>query len=71
MVSVVAEAATFENECGLLLITGADGSTIETGCIIDGEGGIDPVVLPDDGDYTLILDPNGDATGEVELRLVN
>lgn len=71
MVSVVAGAATFENECGLLLITGANGSTIETGCIIGGEGGIDPLVLPDGGDFTLILDPNGDATGEVELRLVN
>jgi hypothetical protein len=69
-VFVEVPTATLPNSCGSLELHGPDGSLIATGCVINGEGYIDGVVLPTGGEHTLTLDPPGGDTGEARLRLL-
>ncbi|WBB72473.1 VWD domain-containing protein [Micromonospora sp. WMMD1128] len=66
-VAVTATAATLPDQCGVLALRAPDGSTIATGCVINGTGDIVPTVLPATGEYALLVDPSGTATGQVTL----
>ncbi|GAB3073020.1 hypothetical protein GCM10027186_30210 [Micromonospora schwarzwaldensis] len=68
-VTVTATAATLPDQCGVLVLRAPDGSTLATGCVINGAGGIDATTLPAAGEYTLSVDPSGAATGEVTLAV--
>ncbi|MGC4890640.1 VWD domain-containing protein [Micromonospora sp. DT227] len=68
-VTVTATAATLPDQCGTLVLSAPDGSTLATGCVINGAGGIDSTTLPAAGEYTLSVDPSGAATGEVTLAV--
>lgn len=63
-------ASTLKSQCGLLRLVGPDGGTITSGCIINGEGELDTATLPQDGQYTIVLDPTEMVTGTAELRLI-
>ncbi|WP_091063658.1 VWD domain-containing protein [Micromonospora humi] len=68
-VTVTATAATLPDQCGALVLRAPDGSTLTTGCVINGAGGITATTLPAAGSYTLLVDPSGAATGRVTLAL--
>ncbi|MEH0830503.1 hypothetical protein V6U84_61370, partial [Micromonospora sp. CPCC 205714] len=68
-VTVSATASNLPDQCGVLALRAPDGSTVATGCVINGAGGIGPAVLPASGAYTLVVDPSGAATGQVTLAL--
>lgn len=63
-------STTLPNACGLLRLLGPDGASVATGCVIDGEGFVDGVVLPRSGDYTLVLDPPRDDTGQAQVQVL-
>ena len=67
-----ATASSLPNQCGVLDLRDPSGAITTSGCIVNGKGGIaerDGYVLLQTGTYTLIVDPNGAATGQVELKL--
>ncbi|MEU2988847.1 VWD domain-containing protein [Micromonospora aurantiaca] len=68
-VTVSATASDLPDQCGVLALHAPDGSTVGTGCVINGAGEIGPTVLPASGAYTLVVDPSGAATGQVTLAL--
>ncbi|WP_435204567.1 VWD domain-containing protein [Micromonospora sp. bgisy143] len=68
-VTVTATAATLPDQCGVLVLRAPDGSTLATGCVINGTGGITATTLPAAGEYTLLVDPSGPATGRVTLAV--
>ncbi|MFI2711948.1 VWD domain-containing protein [Micromonospora sp. NPDC018662] len=68
-VTITATAATLPDQCGVLVLRAPDGSTLATGCVINGAGGIDATTLPAAGEYTLSVDPSGAATGQVTLAV--
>ena len=53
----------------LLALRAPDGSTVGSGCVINGAGELGPTVLPASGAYTLVVDPSGAATGRVTLAV--
>jgi hypothetical protein len=59
------------SQCGGLELRGPDGDVVESGCVINGRGGLreEGTELPATGTYQLILDPNERATGTAQLRL--
>ncbi|RKE07261.1 von Willebrand factor type D domain-containing protein [Catellatospora citrea] len=59
------------SQCGGLELHGPDGAVVESGCVINGKGGLreEGTVLPSTGTYQLIVDPNDRATGTAQLRL--
>ncbi len=59
------------SQCGILQLRQPDGSTVGSGCIINGKGNLtdDGVVLPATGRYTIVLDPNDSATGATTVKL--
>ncbi|MFF0654187.1 hypothetical protein [Micromonospora tulbaghiae] len=68
-VTVTAAASDLPDQCGVLALRAPDGSTVGTGCVINGAGELGPAVLPASGAYTLVVDPSGAATGQVTLVL--
>ncbi|MFI7430459.1 VWD domain-containing protein [Micromonospora sp. NPDC049836] len=68
-VTVSATASNLPDQCGVLALRAPDGSTVTTGCVINGAGELGPAVLPTSGAYTLVVDPSGAATGQVTLAL--
>jgi hypothetical protein len=68
-VFVDAPTATLRNQCSPLQLYGPDGRALATGCVINGRGYIDAVVLGEDGEHTLVVDPSGRRVGSVALRL--
>ncbi|MFG1672929.1 VWD domain-containing protein [Micromonospora sp. NPDC049282] len=68
-VTVTATAATLPDQCGVLALRAPDGSTLTTGCVINGAGGITATTLPAAGAYTLLVDPSGAATGQVTVAV--
>ncbi len=60
---------TLPSLCSPLAILGADGQTLGSGCIINGKGSIDTVVVPETGQYTLQVDPGDVMTGKITLHL--
>ncbi|MFG3552845.1 VWD domain-containing protein [Micromonospora sp. NPDC047557] len=68
-VTVTATAATLPDQCGVLVLRAPDGSTLTSGCVVNGAGGITATTLPAAGEYTLLVDPSGAATGRVTLAV--
>jgi hypothetical protein len=68
-VIVAASGSTLPNGCGSTQLRGPDGVKLASGCIINGSGSTDAVTLTATGTYTAILDPDGTATGTVQLRI--
>ncbi|MFJ1539437.1 VWD domain-containing protein [Micromonospora chalcea] len=68
-VTVSASASDLPDQCGVLALRAPDGSTVGTGCVINGAGELGPAVLPASGAYTLVVDPSGVATGQVTLAV--
>lgn len=66
-VSLTATASDLPDQCGVLELHASDGSLITSGCVINGTGGITATTLPSAGEYTLLVDPSGPATGRVTL----
>ncbi|WP_203687854.1 VWD domain-containing protein [Catellatospora coxensis] len=59
------------SQCGGLELRGPDGDVVESGCVINGRGGLreEGTELPATGTYQLIVDPNDRATGTAQVRL--
>ncbi|MFI7155375.1 VWD domain-containing protein [Micromonospora chalcea] len=68
-VTVSATASDLPDQCGVLALRAPDGSTVGSGCVINGAGELGPTVVPASGAYTLVVDPSGAATGQVTLAL--
>lgn len=68
-VTVSATASDLPDQCGVLALRAPDGSTVGSGCVINGAGELGPTVLPASGAYTLMVDPSGAATGQVTLAV--
>ncbi|MFI8804046.1 VWD domain-containing protein [Micromonospora chalcea] len=68
-VTVSATASDLPDQCGVLALRAPDGSTVGSGCVINGAGELGPTVLPASGAYTLVVDPSGAATGQVTLAV--
>ncbi|HSX00348.1 MAG TPA: VWD domain-containing protein [Patescibacteria group bacterium] len=60
---------TLPSQCGALRLLAPDKHEITNGCVINGSGDIDGTVLPDVGQYTIMLSPDG-PTGSATLRLL-
>lgn len=69
-VYVDASRVTVPNQCGLLTLRKPDGGGIRSGCVINGVGELDGTVLPEDGTYTVEVNPNGRDVGDLQLRLI-
>lgn len=63
-------SATLPDQCGLLSLRGPNGRSIGSGCVTQGKGMIDAVTLPDDGTYSIVVDPLADRTGRAQVRLI-
>lgn len=57
------------DQCGVLDLKTADGTTLAVGCIINGVGDVDGYVLPADGAYSIRVDPNNRELGSAQLKL--
>ncbi len=57
------------DQCAPLQLRGPSGTVMMTGCVINGHGDLEGTVLPADGTYTVIVDPNDRAIGSVHMRL--
>jgi len=62
-------SSSLPDECGVLKLHAPDNLVIAGGCIIAGGGSIDGTVLPATGQYSIVVDPGEDATGDAELLL--
>jgi hypothetical protein len=68
-VSLSATDATLPDQCSPLKLLDPSGKQIDSGCVINGDGGIDKARLPATGTYTIVVDPSGSGTGTVTLTL--
>jgi hypothetical protein len=68
-VFVDAMSSTLPDQCGVLSLRAPDGSVLEGGCVINGAGFIDGVVLPAAGTYTIRMDPAERGVGAVQLKI--
>ena len=57
------------NTCGVLSLVGPDGSTLGSGCVINGTGQIDPISLPASGTYHLVFDLGANLTGSIKVHI--
>ncbi|WP_155373270.1 VWD domain-containing protein [Catellatospora vulcania] len=59
------------SQCGGLELRGPDGDVVESGCVINGKGGLreEGTELPSTGTYQLIVDPQERATGTAQVRM--
>jgi len=64
------DSSTLPDECNVVLLRGPTGSTVNFGCIISGRGLIDATTLTAAGQYAVVLDPAGAATGQARLRVI-
>ncbi|SDO33592.1 von Willebrand factor type D domain-containing protein [Nakamurella panacisegetis] len=69
-VFVRADSATVPGQCGDLSLRGPSGNVLDTGCVLDGKGQVDATLLPDDGTYSVVLDPADAGIGAVRLRVI-
>lgn len=63
--------ATLPSMCGALQLVAADGTGLSSGCIINGQGNIDTTVLPSTGAYTVVMNPDGIATGALTVQVIS
>jgi VWD domain-containing protein len=59
-----------DDRCDVLRLLGPDGKKLNTGCVVDGDGYVDPTPLAADGRYTVLIDPDDQSVGDTEVRLV-
>ncbi len=65
-------SSNLPSQCGVLDLRGPADEVTITGCIVNGAGGLaeqNGYVLKATGVYTLVIDPNGNTTGEAVLKL--
>jgi RHS repeat-associated protein len=62
-------ASTLGDSCGTVSLQVPDALPFALGCTTNGAGAIDAAVLPANGTFYLVVDPQGDVTGQVVLRL--
>jgi hypothetical protein len=62
-------AVTVPDQCGPLVLRDSAGTTLNSGCIINGTGFVDATVLPRDGEYLLVFKPHR-GTGQVSVRVI-
>jgi hypothetical protein len=67
---VDATDATIPDQCGALELEGPGASELALGCLTQGSGYIDGEVLSVSGRYTVIVNPAGDSTGTVSIRVI-
>lgn len=64
-------SSTLKSQCGILRLLGPNGQDVGPGgCIINNKGNLDTTVLPVDGQYTILVDPQDVLIGEAMMRLV-
>jgi hypothetical protein len=61
--------SSLPSDCGVLSLRGPDGSSLNSGCIINGKGSIDGTTLPASGTYTILVDPEGRNTGQAQIQV--
>jgi hypothetical protein len=57
------------SQCSPLSVVGSGGQTIGSGCLINAKGSIDTMIVPESGEYTLLVDPGDIAMGNVTLSV--
>jgi hypothetical protein len=62
--------STLPDQCGGIRFLAPDGSSIGSGCVINGTGFIDAVVLPATGTYRMAIDPDDANTGNTTLTVI-
>jgi hypothetical protein len=62
--------STLPDSCGVVTLFDPIDNVLAGGCVVDGKGFVDGIVLPTTGTYTVVVDPAGIDTGEIKLRLV-
>lgn len=67
--NIEATDSTLPDQCSPIKLFGPSGKQIDSGCVINGKGGIKGVELTEGGAYTLVVDPSGSATGVVTLTV--
>ncbi len=68
-VFVQVASSTMPDECNVIELIDPNDDSLARGCIINGVGFIDTTTLPVAGDYKIVIDPEGDTTGEAHLKL--
>jgi hypothetical protein len=63
------EGSSLPDQCSPLRLLDPSGKEIESGCVINGVGDIEGPILPADGTYTVVIDPNNRTLGTVQMRL--
>jgi hypothetical protein len=61
--------STLPNQCSPLELRGPDDRVLASGCVINGAGDVEGTLLPADGTYTILVDPNDRTIGTVQMRL--
>ncbi len=67
--TIEATDSTLPDQCSPIKLLDPSGKYVDSGCVINGKGGIDSVTLAAAGTYTLVVDPAGAATGVVTLTM--
>jgi hypothetical protein len=67
---VAASGSTFPDQCSILQLLDAAAVLVALGCVVNGAGSMDPVTVPADGRYRVVVDPYGPATGTMQVRLL-
>lgn len=67
-VSVQVVSTTLPAQCALPEMDGPNGTEVGAACTTQGSGFLDPVVIQASGTYTVLVDPDGPATGTAVLR---
>lgn len=57
------------SQCSPLGLISPSGQSIGSGCIINNKGNIDTTVIPETGNYTLLINPSDVSTGKLTLLL--
>jgi hypothetical protein len=69
-VFVKLSGSTFPSECGLVQLQAADGTVLADGCTSGASGSLPATVLPATGQYSLLVAPNDDGTGTVDVQVL-
>jgi hypothetical protein len=63
--------STLPDQCSVVRLRDPSGADMAGGCVIDGKGFIDGIVLPATGTYSILVDPQGTDTGVTLLHLIS
>jgi hypothetical protein len=61
--------SSLPNQCSPLQLRDPTDRLLTSGCVVNGSGAIEGTVLPMDGTYTVMVDPNDRTIGTVHMRL--